>query len=93
MALEAAGIPVAFRDVRAAPPTRAEIEAWLGAFGEALVNRRSTTWRALDGAAREDAPVELLLAHPTLMKRPVLIRGDRRHLGWDGTALAALGLA
>ena len=91
-ALEAAGAEVRFRDVRADPPRRDEITGWLAHFGEALVNRRSTTWRGLDQAARARDPVDLLLAHPTLMKRPVLIRGDRRHLGWDKAALAALGL-
>lgn len=91
-ALEAAGVAVAFRDVRADPPTRAEIDAWLAVFGRALVNRRSTTWRGLDTAERESDPAALLLAHPTLMKRPVLIRGDRLHLGWERDAPAALGL-
>ena len=91
-ALEATGVEVRFRDVRADPPRRDEITGWLEQFGEALVNRRSTTWRGLDEAARARDPVDLLLAHPTLMKRPVLIRGDRRHLGWDKAALAALGL-
>ncbi|MCA8879205.1 MAG: arsenate reductase [Rhodobacteraceae bacterium] len=91
-ALETAGATVIFRDVRADPPRRDELEDWLHGFGEALVNRRSTTWRGLAPAEREASPLDLLLTHPTLMKRPLLIRGTRRHLGWDREAMAALGL-
>ena len=90
-ALEEAGAEVRFRDVRAEPPGRDEIADWLASFGEALVNRRSTTWRGLDEAARAADPVDLLLTHPTLMKRPV-IRGVELTLGWDKAAQAAQGL-
>ena len=54
-----------------------------GAFGEAFVNRRSTTWRGLSETERAGDPVALVSAHPTLMKRPVIEDDDGRlHLGW-----------
>ncbi len=78
--IRADGLP---DDVRAAALNR---------FGAALINRRSTTWRGLDEAARELAPEVLLDRHPALMKRPLIVDGDRMVLGWDRTAQAALGL-
>ncbi len=53
------------------------------AFGQALVNTRSTTWRNLDAAQREAEPLELLKAHPSLMKRPLISVGDQLFLSWN----------
>ena len=78
------------RDVRAEPLSAAELARFLGAFGEALVNRRSTTWRGLSEAERDGAPAALLEAHPSLMKRPVIEDGDALHLGWGKDVQAAL---
>lgn len=61
-------------------------------FGAALVNTRSTTWRGLDEAARAEPPLDLLKAHPTLMKRPLIVDGDAMHLGWTKATQGALGL-
>ena len=67
--------------------TRAETH-----FGEAFVNKRSTTWRGLSEEERKDAPLTLLRAHPTLMKRPLILVGDDLHLGWDKAVASALGV-
>lgn len=91
-ALTAAGREVAFRDVRETPLSRAEAEAFHAAFGDAIVNRRSTTWRGLGEEERAGDPVELLMAHPTLMKRPVIRDGDALYLGWTAKTKAALGV-
>lgn len=61
-------------------------------FGAALVNTRSTTWRGLDEAARATPPLDLLKAHPTLMKRPLIVDGETLHLGWSKATQGALGL-
>lgn len=90
-ALEAAGHAVCFRDLRAEPLSAAEIAEFSEAFGEKLINRASTTWRGLNEAARGMPMAELLAAHPTVMKRPV-IRGAVLTLGWDKAAQAAQGL-
>jgi len=82
---------VALRDIRAEPLSRAELVAFLAAFGEALVNRRSTTWRSLPEAGRARAPAELLAAHPALMRRPVIRTADGAlHPGWEPGTLARL---
>lgn len=88
-ALAAAGHAVQVRDVRAEPLSAAETARFLEAFGEKLVNRSSTTWRGLSEAARAQAPAALLGTHPALMKRPVLVEGEKATLGWDKAAQAA----
>lgn len=81
------------RDVRDAPLTAAEIDALLGVFGDALVNRASTTWRSLSEVDRAQDRAALLAAHPALMKRPVIKAGDALHLGWTPAVRAGLGVA
>lgn len=90
-ALEAAGHAVHFHDVRAAPPAPEVLAAFHDAFGADLVNRRSTTWRGLSEDARAGDPLDLLRAHPTLMKRPVIRADDGTlYLGWGKAVQAAL---
>lgn len=53
---------------------------------EALLNTRSTTWRGLSEADKADMngqkAVELMRAHPTLIKRPVIDTGLNITVGW-----------
>ena len=77
-------------DVRAAPLSRAELERFRAAFGEDLVNRRSTTWRGLTEEERAGDPLELLAAHPALMKRPVIEKDGALWLGWGKDVQAAV---
>ena len=54
---------------------------------ETVLNRRSTTWRALPESSRSnldfEAAIALMLAHPTLIKRPLLDLGHGRyHVGF-----------
>ncbi len=88
-ALENAGHAVEFIDVRATPLAPATLTTFLDAFGDVLVNTRSTTWRGLDDTERQRPPMELLFEHPTLMKRPV-IAADQLHLGWSKATQGAL---
>jgi arsenate reductase-like glutaredoxin family protein len=80
--LTAAGHAPEYVDVRADGVEHADLERFFAEFGDALVNRRSTTWRGLSEAERAAPPVELLSAHPTLMKRPVVEAGGVMTLGW-----------
>jgi arsenate reductase len=59
-------------------------------FGAALLNTRSTTWRGLSEEERAKPPLELLEAHPTLMKRPLIERDGTLFLGWTKDVQAAL---
>ncbi len=87
--LEAAGKTVEFIDVRATPVAAHDLARFYAAFGDALINTRSTTWRGMDEAARAAPPLEQLAQNPTLMKRPV-IEADSLHLGWSKDTQSAL---
>ncbi|WP_414897577.1 arsenate reductase family protein [Rhodovulum sp. YEN HP10] len=89
-ALLGMGKEVQLHDLRDDPLSRDELARFLAALGPDLVNRRSTTWRGLDEAARAGDPLDLLEAHPTLMKRPVIEAGGQLYLGWNARTEAAL---
>ncbi|MHA7899472.1 MAG: ArsC/Spx/MgsR family protein [Henriciella sp.] len=90
-ALKGAGQSVTFVDIRAEADLPAKVPTWLDATGpDLLINRRSTTWRNLSEAERETDPQALLIAHPTLIKRPVIETGDAVHVGWTKAVEAAL---
>lgn len=85
--LDAHGASHHYHDFRDDGLDLATIRRWLEAVGpEALVNRRSTTWKSLDDAARTQADGDqlpaLLQANPTLIKRPVLEKGDQVLVGF-----------
>ena len=79
-----------FRDVRAEGLPKDLAQAALAQFGDALLNRKSTTWRALPDDERSRDPLALLADHPTLMKRPLIDDGGTLHLGWGPETQAAL---
>lgn len=83
---------IEFFDVRTAGIPPHVLDRALETFGSDLVNLRSTTWRGLDDATRALPADEVLRAHPTLMKRPLIVDGDRMHLGWSAQVQADLGL-
>lgn len=57
---------------------------------EKALNRRSTTWRALDDPEKVGLDnvraVTMIKAHPTLLKRPAITNGEATTVGWDKTA-------
>ncbi|MGI4984153.1 MAG: arsenate reductase [Janthinobacterium lividum] len=68
-----------FHDYRKAGIDADTVRAWLAEVPlDTLLNRRGTTWRALDDASRaraatEDGAIALMVAQPSLIKRPVLV--------------------
>ncbi len=90
-ALQSAGYDAQLVDVRAEPLGADTLQAFHDAFGDALLNIRSTTWRGLSEAERKAAPLDLLKTHPALMKRPVIRDATGAlHLGWGKDVQAAL---
>jgi arsenate reductase len=85
--LDAQGIPYVFHDYKAAGITRDRLEAWVRRAGwESLVNRAGTTFRKLPDADREnlaeEKAIRLMLAQPSLIKRPVLEIGEELLVGF-----------
>ncbi|MBY6055592.1 arsenate reductase family protein [Leisingera daeponensis] len=80
-------------DIRADGMPDGLLEAAHAQFGDKLVNTRSTTWRGLSEAERAGEPLQLLRAHPGLMKRPLIDRDGELFLGWDQNTKSALGAA
>ena len=78
--LETAGIEYRFHDFRSDGLEREKVAAWNQAVGwETLLNRRGTTWRQLPEEVKETIDearaLDLMIEHPTLIKRPVLEHG------------------
>ena len=71
-----------FVDVRADGVPGDVLKSAYADLGDALLNTRSTTWRGLSEAERARPALDLLAEHPTLMKRPLIVIGQRFHLGW-----------
>jgi arsenate reductase len=76
-----------FHDYRAAGITRDRLEDWVrGAGWESLLNRAGTTFRKLPEADRadmtEEKAIRLMLAQPSLIKRPVLEIGEKLLVGF-----------
>lgn len=96
-ALRAAGHELELHDVRADGLSSALLTSLEKALGyEALVNKKSTTWRGLSddqktGLSRETA-LELLEKNPTLMKRPVIEHGGHYTVGWTKSVQAEYGV-
>jgi len=79
-----------FCDVRTDGVPQDVMVAALERFGGALLNRKSTTWRGLSESERAQSPLELLAAHPSLMKRPLIEEQGTLYLGWGRDIQSAL---
>ncbi|MEY3146652.1 MAG: hypothetical protein RL342_2323 [Pseudomonadota bacterium] len=73
-----------------------QLPHWLAAIGwEKLVNRKGTTWRQLEpatqAAIKDDASASaLMLAHPSVIKRPVVVWADGAvSVGFDAASFDA----
>lgn len=89
-ALQAAGHDITFRDVRATPLTAAEIDEIVVEFGDRVINKTSTTYRAFSDFLKASDPEAQIASQPTVMKRPVIRNGAEWHLGWDDAVQAKL---
>lgn len=87
-ALTVAGHAPKLVDIRADGVEESDLQRFYEAFGAALVNTRSTTWRGLSEAERREDPIRLISAHPALMKRPVIESEAGLTLGWDKSVQA-----
>ncbi len=92
--LDGHGVAYAFHDYKTAGIDRAHLGAWAGQVGwEVLLNRSGTTFRKLPDADKmgldQDKAIALMLAQPSMIKRPVLDLGGKLLVGFKPDAYAA----
>jgi arsenate reductase (glutaredoxin) len=85
--LDARGIAYAFHDYKAAGIARDKLEEWSRQVGwEALLNRAGTTFRSLAEEQKtglnEGKAVALMLAQPSMIRRPVVEGADELLVGF-----------
>jgi arsenate reductase len=86
--LAANGHDVAFHDFKKQGLDAATVAAWLKETDwEVLVNRKGTTWRNLDEADKaavvdKASALAVMLAHPSVVKRPVLAGAGPLQVGF-----------
>jgi len=93
--LDAAGLAYSFHDYKTQGLPEALLRGWVRQLGwEALLNRAGTTFRKLPEAEREGLDeakaIRLMLAQPSMVKRPVLVAGDALLVGFKPEAYARL---
>ncbi len=95
--LDAQDVDYAFHAYKTAGIDAAHLEDWIGRVGwEVLLNRAGTTFRKLPDADRADLDAAkataLMLAQPSMIKRPVLDTGETLLVGFKPDAYEAAGL-
>ncbi len=85
--LEANKVDYAFHDYKTAGIDAAHLQIWCRELGwETLLNRAGTTFRKLPDADQEGlnerTAIALMLAQPSMIKRPVLDLGKKRLVGF-----------
>jgi arsenate reductase len=84
------GHEATFHDVRDDGISRDVLEAAHAVLGDKLINRASYTWRGLSAEDQALPPVDAVLKHPSLMKRPMIATGNTYLAGWTKGTMAAL---
>jgi len=85
--LDEHGVSYAFHDYKVSAIDAASLQKWCDEHGwDKVLNRAGTTFRKLDEADKQDLDqakaIALMLAQPSMIKRPVLDLGERTLLGF-----------
>lgn len=85
--LEGRGIAYSFHDYKSAGLERERLQRWCHDLGwEALLNRAGTTFRKLPDLEKrqlnEKRAIDLMLAQPSMIRRPVFEGGKRLVVGF-----------
>ena len=92
--LDQQGLEYEFHDYKSAGIDRTHLEAWCNEHGwQTVLNRAGTTFRKLDDEQKTDLDqpkaIELMLAQPSMIKRPVLDLGGKTLIGFRPETYAA----
>ena len=85
--LDARGVSYGFHDYKSDGIDRARLEAWVKQAGwETVLNRAGTTFRKLKDADKqgltEKKAIALMLAQPSMIKRPIVELGGKLLVGF-----------
>jgi len=85
--LDAKGVTYRFHDYKAEGIDAESLKRWVDTLGwETVLNRSGTTFRALPDADKQDLDagkaIALMLAQPSMIKRPILDRGGALTAGF-----------
>lgn len=73
-----------------------QVQAWIAAIGwEVLINKQGTTWRKLDDTTKAsvvdaESATAVMLANPSVIKRPVLVTPNQTQVGFKPELYQAL---
>ncbi|KQW71845.1 ArsC family transcriptional regulator [Phenylobacterium sp. Root77] len=89
------GVTYGFHDYKAVGVDREHLERWAGQVGwDVLLNRSGTTFRKLPDADKadlnQDKAIALMLAQPSMIKRPVLDVDGKLLVGFKPEAYGAM---
>ena len=89
------GVDYQFHDYKKLGVPEKELKNWVKQVGwETLLNKRGTTWRKLDDNTKnsidEKSAIQIMLANPSIIKRPVLIKGQVLLVGFSTNDYAKL---
>ena len=93
--LDSNGVLYAFHDYKISGIDQETVERWADAVGwETLLNRAGTTYRKLPEQQKSNLTraraIELMLEQPSMIKRPVLERGNTLLVGFSPDRYSAL---
>jgi arsenate reductase len=86
--LDSHGVAYGFHDYKSDGISKAKLQGWSDEVGwETLLNRAGTTFRKLPDADKQDLnerkAIALMLAQPSMIKRPVLEAGRKLLVGFS----------
>lgn len=90
--LNAENIAYNFHDFKKEGIDASILKRWIACHGvDTLVNKRGTTWKKLTPTQQatitnEEHAITLMIAYPSLIKRPVLERNTQIHIGFNQTS-------
>ncbi|MBL4711424.1 MAG: ArsC family reductase [Gammaproteobacteria bacterium] len=85
--LESNDLNYEFHDYKKSGVPEQNLKQWIKQHGwQTLLNKRGTTWRKLDNDIKnnidEASSIQVMLANPSAIKRPVLENGKKLFIGF-----------
>jgi arsenate reductase (glutaredoxin) len=94
--LDSRDVAYTFHDYKKLGAPEAALRTWVRVKGrDVVLNRKGTTWRALDETVKasvvdDESAVRVMIANPSTIKRPVIVKGDVVIVGVDAEAITNL---